>query len=66
MRIKRSKTLAVSLRSLQINEWVTIKEQDYKINTVKTTITRLRKEGVMLKTNQRGCVGCIKVQRTEV
>lgn len=63
MRIKRGKTLADSLRTLPLNEWVTIKEQDFKTNSVKNTITRLRKEGVRLISNQRGCIGCIKVQR---
>lgn len=65
MRIKRSKTLSENLRSLPLDEWVVIKEQDYKINSVKNIVTRLRREGVNLKTNQRGCIGCIKVQRTE-
>jgi len=63
MIIKKRKSLSESLRTLPSGEWHIVKNSDYKTNTVKGTITRLKKEGFVFMTTERGCIDHIKVLR---
>lgn len=63
MIIKKQKTLSERLRTLPSGEWVEIKNRDYKVSTVKYTISRLRKKGFVFTATEAGLIDSIKVVR---
>lgn len=63
MIIKKQKTLTERLRTLPSGEWCEIKNRDYKVSTVKYTISRLRKEGFVFEATESGLIDSIKVVR---
>lgn len=56
-------SLAETLRSLVIGKPSTIKNHQFKTNSVRNTISRLRKKGFDFDATEEGLVGEIRVTR---
>lgn len=58
-------SLAETLRSLSIGKPVIIKSNQWKANSVRNTISRLRKKGFDFDPTEEGLVDAIKVTRNK-
>lgn len=56
-------SLAETLRSLTIGKPSTIPSNQFKTNSVRNTISRLKKKGFDFKATEEGLIDCIKVTR---
>lgn len=62
MRVKRTLNLSEQMKMIG-EDWVTIKQNDYSLTTVRVAVHRLRKSGYQLECKQNTKKGISKVRR---
>ena len=62
MRIKRAFTLTEQIKMVG-PDWVTIKESEYSLTTVRCIVHRLRQAGYQIECKQSGKKGVSKIRR---